>query len=37
MTETDSWALAEICVAHIQPTKAQYLAVLREQIDESSM
>lgn len=37
MTETDSWALAEICVAHIQPTKSQYLAVLREQIDESSM
>lgn len=31
---TDSWALAEICVGHIQPTKAQYLATLREQSDE---
>lgn len=25
----DSWALAQICVDHIQPTKAQYLALLR--------
>ncbi|SEF05766.1 transcriptional regulator, GntR family [Rhizobiales bacterium GAS188] len=24
----DSWALAQICVDHIQPTKTQYLAVL---------
>ncbi|MBL8582616.1 MAG: GntR family transcriptional regulator [Rhizobiaceae bacterium] len=25
---TDSWALAQICVDHIQPTKTQYLAFL---------
>jgi DNA-binding GntR family transcriptional regulator len=36
LSGTDSWALAEICVGHIQPTKAQYLAILREQIDEAS-
>ncbi len=30
----DSWALAQICVDHIQPTKAQYLAMLREQSPE---
>ena len=33
LSGTDSWALAEICVGHIQPTKAQYLATLREQSD----
>jgi DNA-binding GntR family transcriptional regulator len=26
---TDSWSLAQICVDHIQPTKTQYLAMLR--------
>jgi DNA-binding GntR family transcriptional regulator len=31
----DSWALAQICVDHIQPTKAQYLAILREQTVDS--
>jgi DNA-binding GntR family transcriptional regulator len=31
LSGTDSWALAQICVDHIQPTKAQYLAVLRHQ------
>lgn len=31
----DSWALAQICVDHIQPTKAQYLAILREQTEDS--
>lgn len=36
LSGTDSWALAEICVDHIQPTKAQYLAVLRKQLDETS-
>jgi DNA-binding GntR family transcriptional regulator len=33
---TDSWALAQICVDHIQPTKAQYLAILREQTESHS-
>ena len=32
----DSWALAQICVDHIQPTKAQYLEILRQQSDERS-
>jgi len=27
----DSWALAQICVDHIQPTRAQYLETLRSQ------
>lgn len=35
LSGTDSWALAQICVDHIQPTKAQYLAILREQTDAS--
>jgi len=30
----DPWALAQICVDHIQPTKTQYLAILREQSGE---
>jgi DNA-binding GntR family transcriptional regulator len=30
---TDSWALAQICVDHIQPTKAQYLAILGREVD----
>jgi DNA-binding GntR family transcriptional regulator len=30
LSSTDSWALAQICVDHIQPTKAQYLAMLGE-------
>lgn len=29
LCETDSWALAQIYVEHIQPTKAQFLATLR--------
>ena len=29
----DSWALAQICVDHIQPTKTQYLAVLKKEGD----
>jgi DNA-binding GntR family transcriptional regulator len=28
----DSWALAQICVDHIQPSKTQYLAAMREQV-----
>jgi DNA-binding GntR family transcriptional regulator len=28
---SDPWALAQICVDHIQPSKAQYLAALREE------
>jgi len=28
LARTDSWALAQICVDHIQPTKTQYLAML---------
>ena len=31
---TDPWALAQICVDHIQPTKTQYLAILRQQASE---
>jgi DNA-binding GntR family transcriptional regulator len=31
----DSWALAQICVDHILPTKAQYLAILRKQTEDS--
>ena len=31
---SDPWALAQICVDHIQPTKTQYLAILREQSGE---
>jgi hypothetical protein len=31
LTRTDPWALAQICVDHIQPTKTQYLAILRQQ------
>jgi DNA-binding GntR family transcriptional regulator len=29
LSGTDPWALAQICVDHIQPTKAQYLAILK--------
>lgn len=36
LSGADSWALAQICVDHIQPTKAQYLAILREQTDATS-
>ena len=32
LSGTDSWALAQICVDHIQPTKAQYLAMLGDQV-----
>jgi DNA-binding GntR family transcriptional regulator len=32
----DSWALAQICVDHIQITKEQYLSALREGADESA-
>jgi DNA-binding GntR family transcriptional regulator len=32
----DSWALAQICVDHIQPTKAQYLAILADSEAERS-
>ena len=32
----DSWALAQICVDHIQITKEQYLSALRESADEST-
>jgi DNA-binding GntR family transcriptional regulator len=31
LSGTDAWALAQICVDHIQPTKAQYLAMLGEE------
>jgi DNA-binding GntR family transcriptional regulator len=31
---SDPWALAQICVDHIQPTKTQYLAILRQQASE---
>jgi DNA-binding GntR family transcriptional regulator len=30
LSGSDSWALAQICVDHIQPTKTQYLALLSE-------
>jgi DNA-binding GntR family transcriptional regulator len=33
---TDSWALAQICVDHIQPTKAQYLAILSRESEHSA-
>lgn len=36
LSGTDSWALAQICVDHIQPTKAQYLEILRQQTDDGS-
>lgn len=35
LTGSDSWALAQICVDHIQPTKTQYLAMLRQQPNAS--
>ena len=31
LTGTDPWALAQICIDHIQPTKALYLEMLRRQ------
>lgn len=34
LSGTDSWALAQICVDHIQITKEQYLSALRESADE---
>ena len=34
LLSTDSWALAQICVDHIQITKEQYLSALRESMDE---
>ena len=34
LTGQDSWALAQICVDHIQPSKSQYLAMLREQAQD---
>src|ERR1700722_5895810 len=36
LSGTDSWALAQICVDHIQITKEQYLSALRESADEST-
>lgn len=33
---TDSWALAQICVDHIQPTKAQYLAILGREAETAT-
>ena len=34
LSGTDPWALAQICVDHIQPTKAQYLQILRQQTEQ---
>jgi DNA-binding GntR family transcriptional regulator len=34
LSGTDSWALAQICVDHIQITKEQYLTILRESGDQ---
>ena len=34
LSGTDSWALAQICVDHIQITKEQYLSALRESAEE---
>jgi DNA-binding GntR family transcriptional regulator len=34
LSGTDSWALAQICVDHIQITKELYLSILRESGDE---
>ena len=31
LSGTDGWALAQLCVDHIQPTKTQYLAMLSDQ------
>ena len=36
LSGTDSWALAQICVDHIQLTKQQYLSILRENEEEPS-
>jgi DNA-binding GntR family transcriptional regulator len=36
LSGSDSWALAQICVDHIQPTKAQYLALLSEHTENGS-
>jgi DNA-binding GntR family transcriptional regulator len=35
LSGTDSWALAQLCVDHIQQTKAQYLAMLRRQTNDA--
>jgi hypothetical protein len=32
LSGTDSWALAQLCVDHIQITKDQYLAGLRGEL-----
>jgi DNA-binding GntR family transcriptional regulator len=37
LSGTDSWALAQICVDHIQITKQQYLSALRESVEESAL
>ena len=37
LSGTDSWALAQICVDHIQITKEQYLSALRESVEESAL
>jgi len=34
LSERDSWALAQLCVDHIQPTKMQYLAQLEQRANE---
>jgi len=33
---SDSWALSQICVDHIQPTKALYIAMLKAQADDAN-
>jgi len=37
LSGTDSWALAQICVDHIQITKEQYLSALRESAEEPAL
>ena len=37
LSGTDSWALAQICVDHIQITKQQYLSALRESVEEPAL
>ena len=36
LSGTDFWALAQICVDHIQITKEQYLSALRQSVEEPS-
>jgi DNA-binding GntR family transcriptional regulator len=37
LSGTDSWALAQICVDHIQITKEQYLSALRQSVETAAL